>query len=121
MRAILAVAMGVVLCVNVMGAVKPAGDTHARETGKDPELSAEELKAKLKNVKVDFAWSDAALGDVLKDLAKKTGVKIAAGANVNAATVTLKVTKMNADLALDWVAKLSGTTVSYKDGAVTLE
>ena len=121
MRAILAVAMGVVLCVNVMGAVRPVRVAHDRETAKDQELSADELKAKLKAVKVDFDWSNIALADVLKDLAKKTGVKISASPKLNAPPITLRINKMNADLALDWVAKLSDTKITYKDGAVTLE
>ncbi len=121
MRAILAVAMGVVLSMNVMAGVRPVCAAHARETAKDQELSADELKAKLKSILVTFDWTDAALVDVLKDLEKKTGVKIVAGPKLNAAPVAFSVKGMSADQVLNMIAKLCGATVSYKNGSVTLE
>jgi hypothetical protein len=102
--------------------LRTAGASSPRESAKDKELSEAEIQAKLKAVKVTFEWVNKPLADVLKDLGQKAGVKITLSPAVKApAPITLQVKAMTADLALDWVTKLSGTASSYKDGEIVIE
>ena len=100
--------------------VRPASSA-PRESAKDGELSEAEIQEKLKAAKIDVDWTNTPLADALKELTKKSGVKMSVSPAVkDAPPLTLQLKGSTASQALNWAAKLAGLTVSYKDGGVVI-
>jgi len=89
-----------------------------------PKMTDEQVKKQLADRKISFEFTDTKLSAALQTFEKETGVSVTfeAAAKKSADTpITLKVTGMSAELALQWVLKLVDLSYKIEDGEVVIK